>query len=171
MAVQAQALRLDATHAHFFRDFVRLGIARQFAEGLEMMRALPCLDLLLVTFGTGIRTDDLCGVECDCAVRGSAEDHQHGAERKHRRPKRFLGPETNRPKAMRSENDSDAPPLQPTQSAVPAGRGGERAGSSASWFARQATPSRGRERFPRPGRWSAGTDPHSKPHRFATRSI
>jgi hypothetical protein len=83
MAIQAQALRLDATHAHFFRDFICRFIARHLAEGFEVMRALPRLDLLLVAFGTGIRTDDLGRIERNCAVRGSAEDHQHAAEKKH----------------------------------------------------------------------------------------
>jgi signal transduction histidine kinase len=59
MAIQAQALRLDAPHSHFFRDLVRLGVARHLTEGLEMMRAFPGLGLLLVTFSASIRTDDL----------------------------------------------------------------------------------------------------------------
>ena len=101
MAVQAQALRLDAPHPHFFRDFVRLGVARHFTEGLEMMRALPGLDLLLVTFGTGIRTDDLGRIGRNSALRGKAEDHQQAAEKKHGRPERGPGPEPDRPKAMR----------------------------------------------------------------------
>ena len=58
---------LDAPNAHLLRDFVRLGVARHFAKGLEVMRALPGLDLLLVTFGTGIRTDGLGRIGRDSA--------------------------------------------------------------------------------------------------------
>src|SRR6266545_1966903 len=80
MAAQAQSLRSDALNTHSFRDFVRFLLARHLAKGLEVMRLLPSLDLLLVTFGTGIRTDDLGRIGRNCADRGKAEDHQQAAE-------------------------------------------------------------------------------------------
>ena len=130
MAGQAQTLRPDALDAHFFRDFVCFLLARHLAKGLEMMRALPGLGLLLVTFGTGIRTDDLGRIGRNCAVRGKAEDHQQAAETKHGRPERGPRPEPDRPKAMRSKDDNDfSPLLQPSYtpaSAVPAGCEGDR---------------------------------------------
>jgi hypothetical protein len=64
-----------------------------------------------VTFGTGIRTDDLGRIGRNCADRGKAEDHQQAAEAKHGRPERGLGPESDGPKDMRSKNDNDFPPL------------------------------------------------------------
>ena len=70
MASQAQALRSDALNAHSLGDFVRFLPARHLAKGLEMMRALPGLGLLLVAFGAGIRTDDLGGIGRNRAVRG-----------------------------------------------------------------------------------------------------
>src|SRR5262245_66283169 len=98
MAGQAQTLRSDARNAHSFRDFVRFLLAWHLAKGLEVIRALPGLDLLLMTFGTGIRTDDLDRIGrigSNCANRGKAEDHQqdevtHGP-----------GPEPDHAKAMR----------------------------------------------------------------------
>ena len=134
MAIQAQALRLDAPHAHFFRDFVRLGVARHFTEGLEMMRALPGLGLLLVTFGTGIRTDDLGRIGRNC--RRPRQSRRSSASRREKARKTGEGPwpEPDRPKAMRSEDDNDfSPLLQPSYtpaSAVPAGC---RRRSRASW--------------------------------------
>src|SRR6185312_15301792 len=120
-------------------------------EGLEMMRALPGLGLLLVTFSASIRTDDLGRIGRNSALRGKAEDHQHAAEKKHG------GPE---PDPIRRHRP------------FPPGAGGdrERVGPSAGWWAKRATPSRGSERFPRPcRRWWAGTDPRSRPRRCAPR--
>src|SRR5262245_9983954 len=101
MAIQAQALRLDAPHPHFFSDFFRFWVARHFTEGPEMMRALPGLNLLLVTFSTSIRTDDLGRIGRNSALRGKAEDHQQAAEKKHGRPERGPGLDPDRSKAMR----------------------------------------------------------------------
>jgi hypothetical protein len=47
-----------------------------------MMRALPGPSLLLVTFSTGIRTDDLGRIGLNSALRGKAEDNQQAAEKK-----------------------------------------------------------------------------------------
>src|SRR5262249_42772206 len=183
MAVQAQTLRSDALNAHSFRDFVRFLPARHLAKGLVMMRALPGLALLLVTFGTGVWTDDLGRLGRNCAARGKAEDHQQAAQTKHGR----LGPEPDRPKSMSSNNDNDfSPLLQPSYtsasavpaytsaSAVPARCSGDpqRAGASPAWWAQRATPWRGSKRFPRQcRRWSAGTDPHSSARRCPRRSL
>jgi hypothetical protein len=51
-----------------------------------MMRSLPGLDFLLVTFSTGIRTDDLGRIGRNSALRSKAEDRQQAAEEKHARP-------------------------------------------------------------------------------------
>src|SRR5262245_53434681 len=111
-----------------------------------MMRPLPGLGLLLVTFGTGIRTDDLGGIGRNDAIRGQTENHQQAAETKYGRPERDPGPEPDRPKATRSQNDNDCSPLlQPSDkpaSAVPAccEGGRERSDRCASPWAWRAIP-------------------------------
>ena len=94
-------------------------------------------------------------------------------------------PEPDRPKAMHSMNDNGAlrtimtshrcfsHPIRLHRLFPPvAGAIRERAGPSAGWRAQRATRWRGSERLPRPcRRWSAGTDPHSRPRRSAPRSI
>ncbi len=116
MAVQAHALRLDAPQPHLFRYFFCRGFARHFTEGLEVMRAFPGLSLLLVTFGTSIRTDDLGRIGRSCPVRGKAEEHEPTEETKHGKPGRGAEPEPGRPKAMHFENDIDfSLLLQPSQ--------------------------------------------------------
>src|SRR5262245_59387177 len=187
MAGEAQTLRPYALNPHFFGDLVRFLPARHLAKSLEMMRALPGLGLLLVTFGTGIRTDDLGQLGRNCPARGKAEDDQQAAETKHGRLERGPGPEPDRPKDMRSNNENDfSPLLQPSYtspsavpvyrsaSAVPAGYAGDRqrAGSSAAWWAQRAIPWRGPKRFPRQcRRWSEGTDPHNSARRCPRRSL
>src|SRR5262249_5243317 len=102
MAAQAQALRSDALDAQFFRDFVRFLAARQVAKRLEMMRILPGFGLLLVAYGTGVRTDHLAWSRRNGAVCGEAEDQQAA---KAKRPR----PQTRT--AIRSRDDSDLSPL------------------------------------------------------------
>src|SRR5262249_35545073 len=91
MAGETQTLRSDALHAHLFRDFVGFLPAWHLAEGLEVMRALPGLGFLLVTFGTGIGTHDLGRIGRSRALRGKTEDQQQAAETKDQRPERGTG--------------------------------------------------------------------------------
>src|SRR6185295_15687514 len=85
---------------------------------------------LLVTFGTGIRTDDLGRIGRNCADRGKAEDHQQAAEAKHGRLPWGHGAEPDRPKAVGSNSDNDFSSLlqrsDPSTSAGPAGCGNDR---------------------------------------------
>jgi len=144
MAVQAQTLRPYALNAHFFRDFVGFLPARHLAKSLEMMRAFPGLGLLLVTFGTGIRTDDLGQLGRNRAARGKADDDQKAAQTKYGNPKRGAWLELDRAKAMPSKNDNDSSLLlQPFDTpglAVAAGRGRDRkrARPAADWLSRRA---------------------------------
>src|SRR5262245_3171836 len=125
-----------------------MGVARHFTEGLEMMRSLPGLNLLLVTFSAGIRADDLGRIGGNSGLRDKAEDRQRAAEEKHGRPERGHFPQCDRPKTMRSAGDNDFSPLhQPFHTAAPAvptdRRGNrDRARPSAGWWAQRATPSR-----------------------------
>src|SRR5262249_29483098 len=96
MTAQTQTVRSDSLNAHSFRDFIPFLLARHLAKGLEVMRLLPGLDLLLVTLGTGIRTGDLGRIGRigrNCIDRGKAEDHQQAAEAKHGRLEKGAGPE------------------------------------------------------------------------------
>ncbi len=105
MAIQAHALRLDASQPHLFRYLLCLGFARHFTEGLEVMRAFPGLCLLLVAFGAGIRPYDLGRIGHSFPVRGKAEEHEPTAETKHVKPAGGAEPEPGRPKAMHFESD------------------------------------------------------------------
>jgi hypothetical protein len=71
-----------------------------------MMRTLPGLGFLLVTFGTGIGTDGLGGIGCNGAVRSKAEDREQAAETKYARAERGPRPAPDRQKAVRSEVDN-----------------------------------------------------------------
>src|SRR5690606_18109700 len=75
MAGQAKSIGSDALDAHSFCDLARLLAARHLAEGFEMLRVLPGLGLLLVAFGTGIRTDNLCGIVGNGVSRGDSAGH------------------------------------------------------------------------------------------------
>ena len=92
---------------------------------------------LLVTFGTGIRTNDLGRIGRNVPSAAKPR-YQQAAETKHARPERGPEPEPDRPKAMHSDGNDlrtndFSPLLQPSYtpaSAVPAGCGGD---SRASW--------------------------------------
>ena len=96
---------LDAPQPHLLRYLFCRDFARHFTESLEVVRGFPGLCLLLVTFGTSIRTDDLGRIGRNCAVRGKAEEHEPTAETKQGKPGRGAEPEPGRPKAMHFEND------------------------------------------------------------------
>src|SRR5262245_40110861 len=115
-----------------------------------MLRGLPGLGFLLVTFSAGIGTDNLGRIGRNCALCSQTEDHQQAAETKaedrqqaaetdHGRPEMGPWSEPDQPKAVRSKNDNGSSPLlQPSHtpaSAVLAGCGGDR---------QQAGPSAGR---------------------------
>ena len=135
---------------------------------------------LLVTLGTTI----LAG--SDATVPSAAKPNISKPQRQSRQDRRGgPEPEPDRPKAMHSMNDNGAlrtimtshrcfsHPIRLHRLFPPvAGAIRERAGPSAGWRAQRATRWRGSERRPRPcRRWSAGTDPHSRPRRSAPRSI
>src|SRR5690606_3854434 len=91
----------DALDAHSFCDLACLLPARHLAEGFEMFRVLPGLGLLLVAFGTGIRTVNHCWLVGNGVSCGDSAGHQHAAEGKGGRPQGSPGSEPVRSRAKR----------------------------------------------------------------------